>query len=58
MLKRALGQIKMIESSIIDSFLGDPALANYGQANAGMVAEESFDGGDRQNLKSRERKKQ
>ena len=50
--------MKMIERSIIDSFLGDPALANYGQGNTGMVAEESFDGGDRQNLKSRERNKQ
>ena len=58
MLKRALAQMKMIERSIIDSFLGDPALANYGQGNTGMVAEESFDGGDRQNLKSRERNKQ
>ena len=58
MLKRALGQIKMIESSIIDSFLGDPALANYGPGRAGMVGEESCDGGDRQNLKSRERNKQ
>jgi len=57
MLKRALAQIKMIETTIIDGFLSDPSLANYGQSNNAM-GEEPFDGGDRKNLKSRERHKQ